>query len=47
MAYDSIRLEKGMYQTSGKSFTQVLESVDPSEQYQGRRWKGWTPFSGS
>ena len=44
MAYDSIRLEKGMYQTSGKSFTQVLESVDPSEQYQGTALEGLDAF---
>ncbi len=40
MAYDSIRLEKGMYQHSGRSFTQVLESLDPSEQYQGTALEG-------
>ena len=44
MAYDSIRLEKGMYQTSGKSFTQVLESLDPSEQYQGTSLEGLDAF---
>ena len=30
---DSIRLEKGMYNVRGKSFTEVLESLDPSENY--------------
>ena len=25
MAFDNIRLEKGMYRESGKSFSQVLE----------------------
>ena len=35
MAFDTIRLEKGMYRESGKSFTQVLESLDPSEAYKG------------
>ncbi len=44
MAYDSIRLEKGMYQTSGRSFTQVLESIDPSEQYQGTALEGLDAF---
>lgn len=31
--YDSLKLEKGMYQTAGKNFTQVLESLDPSDNY--------------
>ena len=31
MGYDNLRLEKGMYRQSGMSFTQVLESLDPSE----------------
>ena len=35
MAYDNIRLEKGMYRQSGKTFTQVLEELDPSENYRG------------
>mgnify|MGYP003292421750 CR=1 FL=1 len=35
MGYDNLRLEKGMYRQSGKSFTQVLESLDPSENYRG------------
>jgi len=26
--YDTVRLEKGMYNTPGKSFTQVLEELD-------------------
>lgn len=33
--YDNIRLEKGMYAVSGKSFTKVLEEMDPSENYRG------------
>lgn len=32
---DSIKLEKGMYSVSGKEFTQVLEELDPSENYKG------------
>ncbi len=32
---DSIKLEKGMYSVSGKSFTTVLEELDPSENYKG------------
>lgn len=35
MAFENLRLEKGMYRESGKSFTQVLESLDPSENYRG------------
>ena len=35
MAYDQIRLEKGMYRESDSSFTQVLERLDPSENYRG------------
>lgn len=35
MSYDNLKLEKGMYRQEGKSFTQVLESLDPSENYRG------------
>ena len=35
MAFDNIRLEKSMYREAGKSFTQVLESLDNSENYRG------------
>ena len=35
MSYDNLKLEKGMYRQAGKSFTQVLESLDPSENYRG------------
>ena len=44
MSYDSIRLEKGMYRESGKSFSQVLESLDPSEAYQGTALEGTDAF---
>jgi len=42
MAYqfNEIRLEKGMYAAPGKSFTQVLESLDPSENYKGTPLEG-------
>ena len=42
MAYnfENIRLEKGMYRESGKSFVQVLEELDPSEKYKN------TPIEG-
>lgn len=44
MAYDNIRLEKGMYCESGKSFSQVLESLDPSEAYKGTALEGTDAF---
>ena len=33
--YNDIRLEKGMYNLSGKSFTAALEELDPSSAYCG------------
>ena len=44
MAYDNLRLEKGMYRQEGKSFTQVLESLDPSENYRGTALEGTDAF---
>lgn len=38
--YDSIKLEKGMYSVTGKSFTKVLEELDPSENYKGTDLEG-------
>ena len=38
--YKSIKLEKGMYGMPGKSFTQVLEEMDGSENYQGTPLEG-------
>lgn len=35
MSFDNIRLEKGMYATPGKSFSGILEELDPSENYEG------------
>jgi HK97 family phage major capsid protein len=35
MAFDNIRLEKSMYREAGKTITQVLESLDASENYRG------------
>lgn len=37
--FDNIRLEKGLY-TTGKSFTDALESIDPSENYIGTSLEG-------
>ena len=39
MAYDNLKLEKGLY-TTGKSFTQALEQIDPSENYAGTPMEG-------
>ena len=44
MAYDNLRLEKGMYRQEGKSFTQVLEALDPSENYRGTALEGTDAF---
>lgn len=38
--FDNLRLEKGMYNEAGRSFTQVLEREDPSEQYKGTALEG-------
>ena len=39
MAFDTLRLEKGLY-TTGKSFTGALETLDPSEAYMGTPLEG-------
>ncbi len=39
MSFDNIKLEKGMYGT-GRSFTQTLEALDPSENYKGTAFDG-------
>lgn len=39
MAFDNIKLEKGLY-TTGKSFTNALEELDPSENYVGTPLEG-------
>ena len=44
MGYDNLKLEKGMYRQGGKSFTQVLESLDPSENYRGTALEGTDAF---
>ena len=42
MAYhfENIKLEKGMYGRSGRSFSQTLEELDPSENYRGTPLEG-------
>ena len=42
--YDNLKLDKGMYQEAGHSFTQVLERQDPSEQYKGTSLEGLDAF---
>lgn len=37
--YKNISLEKGMYGVKGKSFTDVLEELDPSETTEILLWK--------
>ena len=44
MGYDNLKLEKGMYRQAGMSFTQVLESMDPSENYRGTALEGTDAF---
>ena len=39
MAFDNIKLEKGLY-TTGKSFTAALEELDPTENYKGTALEG-------
>ncbi len=38
--YDNLKLEKGMYGEAGRSFSQVLESADPTEHYKGTALEG-------
>lgn len=44
MGYENLKLEKGMYRQSGMSFTQVLESLDPSDNYRGTMLEGTDAF---
>ena len=44
MSSDNLRLEKGMYRQEGMNFTQVLESLDPSENYRGTALEGTDAF---
>jgi len=43
MAFDNVKLDKGLY-CAGKSFTQALEEIDPSEQYHGTSLDGLDSF---
>ena len=42
--YENLKLEKGLYAQSGKSFSRVLESLDPSENYRGTALEGLDAF---
>ena len=42
--FDTVKLDKGMYGEAGKSFTQVLEECDPSENYRGTALEGLDAF---
>ncbi|MCI8421933.1 MAG: phage major capsid protein [Lawsonibacter sp.] len=43
-SYQNVKLDKGMYQEAGSTFTQVLERQDPSEQYKGTSLEGMDAF---
>ncbi|MFR0881532.1 MAG: hypothetical protein ACLSGN_08685 [Oscillospiraceae bacterium] len=34
--YNEIKLEKGLYNLAGKSFTQALAAADPDENFEGK-----------
>ena len=40
MGFDHVKLEKGMYNQSGKTFSQVLEELDPSASYENTEFAG-------
>ena len=42
--FDNIKLEKGMYQELGMTFSQVLEKADPSENYKNTPYEGMDAF---
>ena len=42
--YENLKLEKGMYGRSGRSFSQTLEELDPSEYYRGTPLEGLDAF---
>jgi len=42
--FENVRLEKGMYGRSGKSFSKTLEELDPSERYRGTPMEGLDAF---
>ena len=42
--FETVKLEKGMYGQSGRTFAQTLEQLDPSERYQGTPMEGMDAF---
>lgn len=44
MSFDNIILEKGMYSNPVKSFSEVLEELDPSCNYEGTEYEGLDAF---
>ena len=44
MNFENIKLEKGMYKTAGKSFSQLLAELDPDENYKGSELEGMDAF---
>lgn len=44
MAFDTLKLEKGMYGQGGKTFSQVLEQLDPSAGYRGTAYEHTDAF---
>ena len=45
MKFENIKIEKSMYGVRGKTLTQVLEELDPSEAYIGTEYEGLDAFS--
>lgn len=42
--FNTIRIEKGLYNISGKTFTQALSDIDPDENYAGTALEGLDAF---
>ena len=42
--YNTVKLEKGLYNLSGKSFTQALSELDPDSAYSGTELYGLDAF---
>ena len=43
--YDNLKLEKGMYNSGNKSFTQVLENWTVPKTMKEQSWKVWMLIS--
>ena len=42
--YNDIKLEKGLYNITGKSFTKALTDLDPDENYKNTELEGLDAF---